>query len=272
MEGRPNMIEDKNLVAYMKALSAETGQLAVLWTGNDGWLLSDGKSLLAMDLDFYLDERIAAPPFTIVDLAPHLDLLMISHEHDDHFNAKTVTELVNRSDCRFMLPISCLEKADQIGIPEVRRLTMQPGQSRMHLDIEFFAIRALHGHIGQSVYEGANPGDCGYRFKLAGHVIYQPGDTVLLQEHLEMPMVDILFVSPTDHNTHIEQSCRMIEAMQPSWIFAQHFGTYRTEERNTFWTRGYATELKERLPEAMRDRFIIPTPGEVYRCQAPYGA
>ncbi len=258
------MLEKTNPVERMKASAAAAGQLAVLWTGNDGWLLSNGTSVLAMDLDFYLEERIAPPPVTMAELAPHLDLLMISHAHDDHFNARTVSELVNHSDCLFMLPVSCHDKADHVGIPHDRRLTMQPGQSRTHLGIRFSAFRALHGHIGQSVYTGANPGDCGYRFELAGCLIFQPGDTVLLQEHLEMPPVDILFISPTDHNTHIEPSRRMIEAIKPRWIIAQHFDTYRIDAENAFWTKGYATELKDRLPEPERSRFIIPAAGELF--------
>ncbi len=258
------MLEATNPVERMKARAAATGRLAVLWTGNDGWLLSDGKTVLAMDLDFHLEERLAPPPVTVPDLAPHLDLLMISHAHDDHFNAKTVAELVSLSNCSFMLPVSCLEKADQTGIPADRRLMMQPEWKREHLGIEFAAFRALHGHIGQSVYRGASLGDCGYLFLYAGCRIYQPGDTVLLQEHLEMPPVDILFISPTDHNTHIEPSYRMIEAMKPRSIIAQHFGTYRTDAGNDFWTRGYVDELVDRLPEPYRKRVVIPTPGELY--------
>lgn len=262
------MATEMNVAAQMKEIAAETEQLAVLWTGNDGWLLSDGKSLLAMDLDFYLSERMQEPPISVKDLAPHLDLLMISHAHDDHFNGRTVSELVRCSDCHFLLPVSCHEKADQVGIPENRRLSIQPGQTRKYRNIEFSAIRALHGHMGQSVYKEASLGDCGYRFELAGCTIYQPGDTILLQEHLEMTPVDLLFVSPTDHNTHIEPSSRMIAAIEPRWIMAQHFGTYRTNEENAFWTKGYPEELKKRLPESLWNRFFIPKAGEVYLFRA----
>jgi hypothetical protein len=44
--------------------------------------------------------------------------------------------------------------------------------------------RAFHGHWHGSVYRGANLEDCGYLLNLAGERILQPGDTVLLHDHL----------------------------------------------------------------------------------------
>jgi len=239
-------------------------RLGLLWTGNDGWLMTDGSLLIATDLDFYLSERLAPPPMTLDELGPELDLLMITHEHDDHFNARTVAELINKSHCHFLLPLSGMEKAVQIGIPDARRHPIKPGEHHTICGIDVLALRALHGHIGNSIYKGANLDDCGYYFELAGQTIYQPGDTVLLQEHLEMPPVDLLFVSPTEHNTYIQPSIDLIQAIHPNHIFCQHFNTYRTNPDNAFWTRGYPQELKAGLPEEVQSRLTIPKQGEIY--------
>ena len=264
------MKTERNLINKLKKSAAQAKWLAILWTGNDGWILSDGELVLAFDLDFYLSERLATAPVTTAELGPELNLLLITHEHDDHFNAATVSELVQTSDCCFMLPLSCQQKANQIGIPESRRLMIRPGQKQNHLGMEFSAVRALHGHLYQSVYKGASLDDCGYAFTFGGRKIYQPGDTILLQEHLEMPPVDVLFVSPTEHNTHIKPSCRMISAINPKWIVAQHFGTYQSNAANTFWTQGYPDELRSMLGDEYRSHFIIPKPGEIYLIDASY--
>ena len=262
------MMTERNLISQLKKSAAQAHQPAILWTGNDGWILSDGSLVLATDLDFYLSLRLSPAPVTLAELGPALDLLLITHEHDDHFSAATVSELIRTSDCCFMLPYSCLEKADQIGIPASRRLMIRPGQKQTYAGIEFSAVRALHGHLYQSVYKGASLDDCGYTFTLGGCSMYQPGDTVLLQEHLEMPSADVLFVSPTEHNTHIKPSCQMISAIRPKWVVAQHFGTYQSNADNTFWTQGYPDELRAQLDDQYQRHFIIPKPGEIYQLSA----
>ena len=89
---------------------------------------------------------------------------------------------------------------------------------------------------------------------------------MLLQQHLEdFDGVDVLFVSPTLHNTHVEATVRMIEAIGPHRVFAQHFGTYVPTPENSFWTVGYPEEVAERLPAALRKRYTVPEPGVVYR-------
>jgi L-ascorbate metabolism protein UlaG (beta-lactamase superfamily) len=107
--------------------------------------------------------------------------------------------------------------------------------------------------------------DCGYVLSIGGKKILQPGDTVLLHDHLELAEIDALFVSPTDHNMHIDRSVILINALEPEHIFPQHFGTYMQTDQNRYWTKGYPDELKARLPRPMRARFHKLAQGQVYR-------
>jgi hypothetical protein len=99
---------------------------------------------------------------------------------------------------------------------------------------------------------------------MTGKRFLQPGDTVLLHDHLELSDVDILFVSPTDHNTHVDRSTVLVNALEPEYIFPQHFGTYVQTDGNRYWTKGYPDELKARLPRRMQDRFHKLALGQVY--------
>ena len=124
--------------------------------------------------------------------------------------------------------------------------------------------RALHGHWHGSVYRHANMEDCGYLFALGGKRFLQPGDTVLLHQHLELSGVDVLFVSPTDHNMHVERSAVLINALEPAHIFPQHFGTYLETDDNRYWTKGYPDELKTVLPRRMQERFHKLAQGTIH--------
>jgi L-ascorbate metabolism protein UlaG (beta-lactamase superfamily) len=118
----------------------------------------------------------------------------------------------------------------------------------------------VHG----SVYRHANLQDCGYLLTLAGKRLLQPGDTVLLHEHLEISDIDGLFVSPTDHNMRIDSATILINAVEPRHIVPQHFGTYVQTENNRYWTKGYPDELKAILPRPMQQRFHKLEQGEVF--------
>jgi len=238
--------------------------LALCWLGNDGWLLSSGGHLIATDLDLCSKERLQPSPISMEEISDHLDILLISHSHGDHFNGNTCKFLNEHSNCRFVLPESCMPFAKEYGLDEERIIRVLPRHEYALTELlHIKTLRALHGHLKHSVYYHANMEDCGYVMKFGGFTILQPGDTVLLQEHIEMSGIDVLFVSPTEHNTHIEGSLNMIMSINPQYIFAQHFGTYQVNDANRFWTKGYPDELKEKLPDDLKKRFYKPVQGEI---------
>jgi hypothetical protein len=88
---------------------------------------------------------------------------------------------------------------------------------------------------------------------------------VLLQEQFEdLTNVHVLFVSPTLHNTYIEDSVALIEAIRPAYIFPQHFGTYVPTEQNRFWTVGYPDEVRDAISEELRPNFHKLEQGAVF--------
>lgn len=249
----------------LKDLLDRKDQLAILWEGNDGWLIHHEDKLIAFDLDIYNPERITKSTLDINLLCKHLDVHFISHEHEDHFNSETCRLLNNNSNCMFIIPKSCEEKARELGIQENRMQIVQPNDTYSTDWLFVKCIRAIHGHIDGAVYSGANMYDCGYVVEFGNKIIYQPGDTILLEEHSELKNIDILFVSTTDHNTKVDNSLKMINAIKPCYIFPQHYNTYVEHEDNIFWTHGYVDELYDKLTEIYKKRFIKLSYSDVWR-------
>ena len=250
-------------------LAVENG-IGLCWLGNLSWLIRAEGRLIAFDLDLDRSSRLRPSPIPTEDLAPALDLLFITHGPGDHFSGPTCGILAGASGCRFVLPANCLESARKFGIPEGRTLVARPRQSMAVEGLQVEPQRALHGHTNFTVYRHANLDDCGYVLTLNGRKVYQPGDTVLLQEHMEdFADVDILFVSPTLHNTHIPASAALIEAIRPAHIFPQHFGTYVPTAQNSYWTVGYPDEVREAISEDLRAGFHKLEQGEVFVIETP---
>ena len=240
--------------------------IGLCWVGNAGWLVRGEGKLVAFDLDLKRESRVWQSPISTEDLAPVLDVAFVTHGHGDHFGERSGRVLAEKSECTYVVPANCVEKALGLGIPEGRIVVARPREPMEVVGIKVEPQRALHGHTKFSVYRGANLDDCGYVVTLGGKRIFEPGDSVLLQDHLEnLGGVDVLFVSPTEHNMHVANSRTLIETLRPEYVFPQHFGTYKVTEQNGYWTVGFPDELRASLSPEMQERFHKPEPGEVIR-------
>ncbi len=253
----------------LKQLTSVRSDLAVCWLGNLSWLIYTGTQLIAFDLDLDHDLRTHPSPIPTEEIAPLLKALFITHGHGDHFNLSTAAILAEQSNCLFVIPANCRSKARSVGVPDERIRFAHPREPFDLPGIHVEPLRALHGDRHQAVYRHANLEDCGYLVTMMGTRILQPGDSVLLQDHLELMDIDILFVSPTDHNMHIKPASILIQALQPKLILPQHFGTYQEAEDNLFWTRGYPDELRDVLPTALQARYRRLEQGEVFEIELP---
>ncbi len=231
--------------------------IAIWWTGHNGWLIKSDGLLLGTDLVLDDRGRESASPISAAELADELDISFITHGHGDHFNAPTSRVLAEKSKCLFVLPQNCLEKARDFGIPEDRIVVARPRQPIEVRGIKVDALRAIHGNRKGAVYWEANFDDCGYVFHLGGKSIMQPGDSVLLEDHLFVKHVDVLFISPTEHNMQIDDSITLINELEPKYIFPQHRDTYTVTPSNRFWTSAYTYDVQRRLSKDLQNRYHI---------------
>lgn len=235
---------------------------SVWWAGQDSWVIKSGNLVIATDLFLGNNGRIAPSPITPDELAPLLDISFITHSHGDHFEEYTSKILLEKSSCIFVMPESCLPEARRMMIPDNRIVVARPREPFEIKGIRVEPIRAIHGNANFAIYYDANLQDCGYLLTINGKTFLQPGDTYLLEDHLFIKNVNVLFVSPTEHNMYIEPAMILINTLNPDYIFPQHHSTVAVNEENRFWAKGYPDEVKIRLSESLKERYHILKPGE----------
>jgi len=249
----------------LEAFYQQKSSVGLMWMGNAGWVINLRGLIFSTDLDLHSPERVPLPEnVDIFELARHIQIVFVTHGHGDHFNEDTCRMLGSHSACRFVIPESCVQTATDIGLPDHRVTFVKPGMEYGLPGLHVHTVRAIHGHFFGSVYSDANLTDCGYVFERQGFRVYQPGDTVLLEEHFDMGGIDLAFVSPTEHNMHIENALRYLGLVKPRYIFPQHYDSYTVTNENAFWTRGYVNELYERLPSEQQAGFIRVKQGQPY--------
>lgn len=237
--------------------------IAVWWTGHNGWLIKADEVLIGIDLCLEQSDRAFPSPISAAELASELDVSFITHEHGDHFERETSKILAERSDCMFVLPKNCVPIArEEAAIPESRIIAATPGQPFAVRGVQVKPLRAIHGNPKFAVFAEANLEDCGYLITLGGKRFLQPGDSVLLEDHLFLEHVEVLFFSPTEHNMHIDRSVILINALEPEYILPQHRDTFKVTPENRYWTSAYPYEVKLLLSKPLQQRYHILDMGE----------
>ena len=246
--------------------SSSATDYTVCWIGNAGWLLRVGSINVLIDPDLDDNEErksLAGIPEGCVTGA---DAVLITHEHGDHLNVPTISRLATESECRFIVPASCLHTVVKAGVAE-HRIIIAHHDKTIELFSHDFTVTpkpAVHGAPFGAVHKHYHAADCGYLIRAMGITLFHPGDSVLLEEHFYLPNVDILMISPTEHNTNIDQSLILIEQLDPKFIFPQHRDTYVEDDSNYFWTHANDKELYEALDEKFKKRWYSLKQGEFF--------
>ncbi len=255
----PNIKVKSNIDSKLiDEIRAHKKGIAVWWVGHNGWLIKSDDILVGTDLPLETKAREVPSPITARELASELDISFVTHEHSDHFERETSRILVENGNCIFVMPASCLDAAKkEVQIPDDRIKIAEPRKEFDVGEVHIEAVRAIHGNRNYAVYYEANLQDCGYVITMGGKRFLQMGDSVLLEDQLFLENIDVLFFSPTEHNTYIERSVILINALEPKYIFPQHRDTFKVTPENRFWTNAYPYEVKIRLSKSLQDRYHI---------------
>jgi L-ascorbate 6-phosphate lactonase len=251
---------------------AHSDGTALWWLGNAGWAIkSDGVTLLVdpvIELADSADPTRSEIGLGLVHALPmrasefeanDVDLCLVTHAHGDHLAPRTIPALAAHTRCRFVTPLSCMREMGRLGIPAERIIAAQHGRAIQHKHLTIEPLKALHGHERGAVYAGANFEDCGYLIHDGRWTILHPGDSVLLQEHLELRPPDVYLVSISEHNTWVQNSALLANLWRPRYVLPMHYDTY---VEPLFWTRGDPQAVRAALDEGMRAHFVVLEQGQ----------
>lgn len=251
--------QEKKLI---DAINAHENGIGLWWVGHNGWIIKSNDKVISTDILLDYGDRIHPPQISAEELATILDISFVTHGHNDHFNRSVSKVLIEKSKCIFVFPESCLGIADELNIPENRRQIAKPREPFEVNGIKVSPLRAIHGNANFAIYYDANLLDCGYLIDIDGKTFLQPGDSYLLEDHLFLKNVDVLFFSPTEHNMYIDRSVILINTLNPDYIFPQHHSTIIVDEQSRFWAKGYPEEVKIRLSQDLKQKYHILKEGD----------
>ncbi len=158
------------------------------WLGQAGFRLRDPDGGPLVAVDPYLlkqDDRAWQAPMSPTELA-QVDVVLVTHEHTDHFDRPSLQAAAEVPGSRFRLvvPQPIVEQAEALGIRRGRIIGMQPGE-RLELDgVVVHAVPARHGVDVADAYtfgealSGGLVRYLGYVVEIGGVRAYHAGDCV----------------------------------------------------------------------------------------------
>lgn len=174
------------------------------------------------------------------------DLILISHEHDEHYDAQTLAELAG-PDTRIVVPPYVMER-----LPESlkgRAISLASGTSARFGAVRVDAI-ASYGLGGQAARWHPRGRGNAYVVTVDGQRLYIGGSTEAVPEMMEIRDIDIAFLPLyPPYALGPEEAVRAASIIQPRSIYIYQYNNVRT--RDDFMKRigGVMPRLKVVSPD-----------------------
>ena len=176
---------------------------------------------------------------SLYDDFPEPDLILITHEHGDHYNAETLqelavgkTQILTNMAVYDMLPSDLQMKSQQVA----------NGES---IDVSGLMIEAIPAYNTTEGRLDFHPEgrDNGYLFEIGGRRIYIAGDTEGTEEMRALENIFLAFVPMNlPYTMDAEQAADAVGEFQPAYVYPYH---YRGGDGGTQDPEAFATMLGE---------------------------
>ncbi|WP_068783567.1 MBL fold metallo-hydrolase [Paenibacillus phocaensis] len=258
------------------------GTLAIWYLGQESVIVKgDGITIyvdpyLSGDLDAGDWRRTFPAPIAPEEIAG-VDLCLITHEHDDHMDVKTLPWLHRSSPAAPILaPASCRAALQEMGIPDSGLLTADDRRPlELFSKLRLTPIAAAHEQLERDA--DGNPRYVGYVLELNGVTLYHAGDTLVYPELIERvgalkPDIALLPINGRDYfrqqrgivgNMDYREAAHFARAIGVDTVVPLHYDLFAV---NAEKPGHFVDYMYERFPErkahvmARGERFVYVSP------------
>ncbi len=142
---------------------------------------------------------------------PHIDLILVTHEHADHVDSALVRFLIDRDHCAVVTNASCAEVLKKDGIDAK---ALSPGAHHHETPFNVLGVAQTHGDLPSG---DPKPEVVGF---IVDHTFYTPGDSLVIPD---MPHADVLFVPVAGPQMNLYTAREMIGMVKPKIAIPVHY-------------------------------------------------
>jgi len=166
----------------------------------------------------YIDPVGDLEPKTDFSLFPKANILMVTHEHFDHYDDIALNKLAAARTAVYANPVVRGKYTRGIAMENGDSVTVSP-------DIRIWAVPAYNNTEGHEQYHPKGR-DNGYILQLDGLRIYLAGDTEDIPEMADVKNIDIAFLPCNQPYTMtVDQLVKAAKIIQPKVLFPYHYSS-----------------------------------------------
>lgn len=252
--------------------------LRMTWFGHSSFILElDGARILvdpvwskrASPVSFSGPERWYEPLLP-QDSLPHLDAIVISHDHYDHLDIAFIKAMAMR-DTRFVVPLGVGDLLQDTGIPAERIVELDWWESTRIGDVTITATPARHAS-GRSLFGRNRTLWAGFALRGPRHNVFYSGDTgpskLAFDIGKRLGPFDLAMVECGQYNDawpdwHMtpEQTYATAKAVQTKALIPVHWGLFKLSTHA--WYEPVDRVLAAQQADAAKPlRILVPRPGQ----------
>jgi len=216
--------------------------------------------------------RMRPPGVKFEDLPP-IDLVVISHNHYDHFDVNTNKDLIKKHKPKFIVPLGMKKSLEKLGAKEVEELDWF--QETSVQDLSIMPTPANH-FSSRGLFDQNATLWCGFLLQYNGHKVYFVGDTgygpnfkKMGEEYgpIDLCLIPIgayqpeWFMGPI--HVSPSEALQVHHDIQSKQSIAKHFGTFPLADDGMFIAQN-ALEVAMKAEDFDASKFIIPDEGYSY--------
>ena len=269
-------------IEEVKRTEVPYGTLALWFLGQESVIIKgDGITIfvdpyVSGDLDDGLWRRTYPAPIGPEDIQG-VDVCLITHEHNDHMDKRTLLPLHRQNPGAMLIAPNCCQPLLQgWGIAESQIRVADDRQSQeVFAKLRITPIAAAHEQLERD--DGGNPRYVGYVLELNGVTLYHAGDTLVFPELIKQvaalqPDVALLPINGRDYfrgscdivgNMNYREAAEFAHAIQADTVIPLHYDLFAVNAEKPGYFVDY---VYEHFPEqkchvmARAERFIYASP------------
>lgn len=206
---------------------------------------------------------MTAPPIMATQVE-HLDAVLYTHTDNDHLGPITAQALMHTGAPFHGTPY-VINELSSLGLPEGRGVSHLPGETFCLGNLEITLTPAFHPHqlFNTDFASYFKPEDCcGYKINTPDGVIWIPGDSLLMNEHLEMKDIALLFIDFSGNASHfgLDFAIGLANVHEHADLIMYHWATFYGPDHD--WCNADPANAIPRLRHP--ERLHLLAPGEKY--------